>query len=1073
MLWESNLRRMIDYGPATPIHFILILVLLILSASSSPTLGYQLYPCNEASFNTTFLAAAGQFYSCLQRASSSGSMSPPTECASAGISPSSACACLACTKEFAKLMALYASYIREGTCGEQLQYNGVASKAISILSSYPCFLRALDINDPPASLCPDPNALLCGTDSKVLSAAGMPKTSQHAHKTCGLALKAVCAPGTAPSRSAQSEPPFCGPWCDSHTGVCSTLSNGTELTSFQTGAYEDGIPISLFDLMCSPTGAYAQAVVSAFPGTSASSYSVNLTAKTTYKQLLPFYSGYYSPPVTLPGNPGMYDISQCLPGVYCFSSGVYVCPGGYYCPDPFLTTRRCPENTFCPRGTVTPFSCGFLDDCGADDGTRTQYIGALVAGIVLGVGIILFGIIKLIEVLRRQKWMRQSALRRVTSINRVSEDEGVEILMPPVSPIDIAFSNLTVRVPNSTGKEREILHNASGTIPSGCITAILGGSGAGKTTLIDAVLGRVPVESEGMININSSGILLRSYPAGTLGYVPQQDVLLHTLTVREVLEHSAWVRLPSTWSMDQRRQQVDAVIAALGLSGCERSIIGNESSGKRGISGGQRKRVSIGIELVANPSVLVLDEPTTGLDATSALELMKCLQRIARSGRTVVTIIHQPRYEIFELLDRIFLLSRGSIVFEGVPRQAIQHFQSLGFTPPEYGNPAEFLLDTLSRESTVDDLISAWHDRRDAFAMDGPDPFSVSHSSASLPASGGAWIVIQTVAATYRQWLQRYRSPWGVVIFIVVHMFVGAVLGGGFLQSHGIFVPPVPSSIAELCPPSVASFCRTEPIDWMSLRLSAFFLSVALGSAALVAAVFTFGSELDVLNREINAGSSLLALFIGKNIAEVPFILAGPLFFSAIYVPMLRPDSDWILQYWIFVGVEVASYGLGYFLSMLLALGNAHVVGVVSIFAFSVCSGIAPKLRVVKETLGPLRVLWDISFPRYAVEASVACEAEYYLIPGQAFDESTRVFAQEYGFQLGNSAYWWDFGMMVVIGFGFRALACLLLWYHTRQKGSISNFICRKLRWKSSVAFWSTILVAIGFLSTPAEAMYK
>jgi hypothetical protein len=118
----------------------------------------------------------------------------------------------------------------------------------------------------------------------------------------------------------------------------------------------------------------------------------------------------------------------------------------------------------------------------------------------------------------------------------------------------------------------------------------------------------------------------------------------------------------------------------------------------------------------------------------------------------------------------------------------------------------------------------------------------------------------QILSASYRQLLQKYRSPLSFLIFIGVHIFVGVLLGAGFLQSHGIFLPPLPADIADFCPEPQTSLCQTEPIDWMSLRLSAFYLSLALGTGALISAVFTFGSEFDVLKREVGSGECNLKI---------------------------------------------------------------------------------------------------------------------------------------------------------------------------------------------------------------------
>jgi len=113
----------------------------------------------------------------------------------------------------------------------------------------------------------------------------------------------------------------------------------------------------------------------------------------------------------------------------------------------------------------------------------------------------------------------------------------------------------------------------------------------------------------------------------------------------------------------------------------------------------------------------------------------------------------------------------------------------------------------------------------------------------------------------------------------------------------------------------------------------------------------------------------------------------------------------------------------------------------VGIFGFSVCSGTSPSLRTVRDNLGPFQILWDISFPRYAVEASIAIEAEYFLKPGQAFDQSTRVFAEHYGYSLGMDTFWEDIVVMISIGLGFRVLAGLLFWYKTRVRSGKSSAI--------------------------------
>ena len=156
----------------------------------------------------------------------------------------------------------------------------------------------------------------------------------------------------------------------------------------------------------------------------------------------------------------------------------------------------------------------------------------------------------------------------------------------------------------------------------------------------------------------------------TSAYVTQTDVLLPTLTVRETLLCAASLRLPPATTSQQRSQLVEEIILELGLKECVDTRVGDGFK-RGGCSGGERRRVSIGVQMLRNPSVLFLDEPTTGLDATSAFHLVKTLKHLANTGRTVITTIHQPRSDIFFLFDRLTLLSRGNIAYAGPDRKSV------------------------------------------------------------------------------------------------------------------------------------------------------------------------------------------------------------------------------------------------------------------------------------------------------------------------------------------------------------------------------------------------------------------
>ena len=169
----------------------------------------------------------------------------------------------------------------------------------------------------------------------------------------------------------------------------------------------------------------------------------------------------------------------------------------------------------------------------------------------------------------------------------------------------------------------------------------------------------------------------------------QQDVLIPTLTVRETLRYSADLRLPPPTTEEERRRVVEEVILELGLKECADTRIGNHQH--KGCSGGEKRRTSIGVQLLSNPSVLFLDEPTTGY-ATSAFQLVRTLKGLAKKGRTIVTTIHQPRSEIWGMFDGLVILTRGSPVYSGKADDSISWFRNVGMELPPFVNPAEFLI---------------------------------------------------------------------------------------------------------------------------------------------------------------------------------------------------------------------------------------------------------------------------------------------------------------------------------------------------------------------------------------------
>lgn len=277
-------------------------------------------------------------------------------------------------------------------------------------------------------------------------------------------------------------------------------------------------------------------------------------------------------------------------------------------------------------------------------------------------------------------------------------------------PATLHFENLSYSINN-----KAILTDITGSVSPGQVMAILGSSGAGKSTFLDILArkdkrGRVT----GRLHINGSEIDDDALYRRVIGFVDQEDTLMPTLTVYETVLYSAVLRLPREMSLEAKKFRTLETMNELGILGIKDSRIGE--SGKRSISGGEKRRVSIACELVTSPSILFLDEPTSGehylfyhkslasdvsysgLDSYNAFNVVESLVTLAREyNRTVVFTIHQPQSNIVSMFDRLLLLAKGRMVYSGDFKRCSDHFSSLGYACPPGYNIADYLIDMTTK----------------------------------------------------------------------------------------------------------------------------------------------------------------------------------------------------------------------------------------------------------------------------------------------------------------------------------------------------------------------------------------
>ncbi|KAK6273088.1 hypothetical protein POUND7_010171 [Theobroma cacao] len=293
------------------------------------------------------------------------------------------------------------------------------------------------------------------------------------------------------------------------------------------------------------------------------------------------------------------------------------------------------------------------------------------------------------------------------SCNKEGSIKGRTVL--PFDPSTLTFQNvqyyvdtpLEMRKRGYSQKTLQLLSDITGVVRPGVLTALMGPSGAGKTTLLDVLAGRKTIGCiEGEIRVGGYPKVQETF-ARISGYCEQTDIHSPQITVKESLIFSAWLRLPACSDSKIKTEFVKEVIETIELDEVKDALVG--IPGHSGLSTEQRKRLTIAVELVANPSIIFMDEPTSSLDARAAAIVMRAVKNVADTGRTIVCTIHQPSIDIFEAFDElIFLKTGGSLIYFGPlgqhSRRVIEYFESIPGVPKikDNCNPATWMLEVTS-----------------------------------------------------------------------------------------------------------------------------------------------------------------------------------------------------------------------------------------------------------------------------------------------------------------------------------------------------------------------------------------
>ncbi|XP_058182439.1 ABC transporter G family member 7 isoform X2 [Rhododendron vialii] len=461
-------------------------------------------------------------------------------------------------------------------------------------------------------------------------------------------------------------------------------------------------------------------------------------------------------------------------------------------------------------------------------------------------------------------------------------EDGEDKSPGKVSPVTIKWSNITCSLSDKSSQAvRFLLKGVSGEAKPRRLLAIMGPSGSGKTTLLNVLAGQIVASTRlhlsGLLEVNGRPIATRSYK---LAYVRQEDLFFSQLTVRETLSLAAELQLQEISSVEERDEYVNNLLFKLGLVSCADSRVGDAKV--RGISGGEKKRLSLACELMASPSVIFADEPTTGLDAFQAEKVMETLRQLAQDGHTVICSIHQPRGSVYGKFDDIVLLAEGALVYAGPAREEpLAYFSKFGYRCPDHVNPAEFLADLISidysssqsvysSQKRIDGLVESFSQQTSAVLYATPlvrretSKNSMNFRTKTTVRKKGGWCR-QFWLLLKRAWMQASRD--GPTNKVRARMSIAsAIIFGSVFWRMGR--------------------SQTSIQDRMGLLQVA---AINTAMAALTKTGGVFPKERAIVDRERAKGSYGLGPYLlSKLLAEIPIGAAFPLLFGTILYPMAR-----------------------------------------------------------------------------------------------------------------------------------------------------------------------------------------
>ncbi|MCO5606348.1 hypothetical protein L7F22_060536 [Adiantum nelumboides] len=533
----------------------------------------------------------------------------------------------------------------------------------------------------------------------------------------------------------------------------------------------------------------------------------------------------------------------------------------------------------------------------------------------------------------KEKSSREWEVDDIADVISADEKKGMVL---PFKPLSIAFNAVNyyvdmppeIKAQGVSEDKLQLLRDVSGAFRPGVLTALVGVSGAGKSTLMDVLAGR---KTGGYI---TGEICISGYPkkqetfARISGYCEQNDIHSPNVTVLESLLYSAWLRLPAEIDKSKRTIFVEEIMELVELGSLRNALVG--LPGVNGLSTEQRKRLTIAVELVANPSIIFMDEPTSGLDARAAAIVMRAVRNTVDTGRTVVCTIHQPSIDIFESFDELLLLKRGGQVIFGGPlgRQSchlVDYFQGIPGVPQikQGYNPAAWMLD-VSSPSAESQLGVDFAEIYRNSTLYQQNQELIKQLSIPLPGSEDLSFtttysqpfIQQCMACLWKQHWSYWRNPYYNAVRMLFTTVIALLFGTIFWNLGG----------------------KTETIQDLGNLIGAIYVaSLFMGFCNTSTVQPVVDIERTVYYRERGAGMySALPYAFAQAMIEIPYVLVQTVLFMLIAYPMI--SFEWTAVkffYFMFFLFFTFLYFTYYGMMCVAITPNVHFAAIITTFLFT------------------------------------------------------------------------------------------------------------------------------------------